>query len=660
MAAKTRYLQLSLTTMLEYNIDVNVEEFQGNKFEFLYTRLKNGHTAILSPCSYEVKYNDNTGKFEKLPSDKFITLNTINHTAVPTSAKEGEWFIFNDPDYNYVVDASTSDNEAGNLHSLDNDDNKVKSYLDYCTVDVDDEGNKLSPAQETKGFKYFSIEGVDSPKWNNLKLYFSSGYDFSDIYAGLLRISLETNDGGFLDLCNLFYTKSNIYKYITYMTKPIVFGNIIYDKYLNIRILSPSTIANNFNGDDQYDSHFMTKLCNVKPHSPVKIMFSYIENENYSLENIEYNVNKLIRNENDVILENVACYFSRSSSIKGTIPTDDLNSDNLGVYIANTPNYPYIEFYGTWKDTPLNSAIVHKFNTDIMLYDKSLIRRGEVAYEVDEDYTPEYNMKKWIALHEIQCDIIDTDKNILKSETYTQSQAFLGEKNETVKFYYRPIIFDDYTTMNIVNSNAVMTINYTLRFMNIEDSVQFTKTGSMSLYGNSLFKFCGKTTTLNFSDRLPYKVYNKIINQTQELTPSQKTSGLTTKYIKTFYDSTTIVLDVDGVAMNNNSYVMTMSQAPKNYKFVFKKTDINGNTNYLDLSDTYYKLYTHDAYNNEIVIEPTYSNNMNLLLGELEFNINSNNLNKMKEVPASDRKISIVAYNTDNSVSSMYDMMYTF
>ena len=56
MAAKTRYLQLSLTTMLEYNIDVNVEEFQGNKFEFLYTRLKNGHTAILSPCSYEVKF----------------------------------------------------------------------------------------------------------------------------------------------------------------------------------------------------------------------------------------------------------------------------------------------------------------------------------------------------------------------------------------------------------------------------------------------------------------------------------------------------------------------------------------------------------------------------------------------------------------------------
>jgi hypothetical protein len=82
--------------------------------------------------------------------------------------------------------------------------------------------------------------------------------------------------------------------------------------------------------------------------------------------------------------------------------------------------------------------------------------------------------------------------------------------------------------------------------------------------------------------------------------------------------------------------------------------------NYVDMTDAYYKLYARDINKKEIVIEPTYSNNMNLVLGELEFNISSSNLSRLKEVPVTERNISIVVYNADNSVSSMYDMKYTF
>ena len=229
-----------------------------------------------------------------------------------------------------------------------------------------------------------------------------------------------------------------------------------------------------------------------------------------------------------------------------------------------------------------------------------------------------------------------------------------------MKFYYRPIVFDDYTTLNIAQGDVAMVINYTLRFMNIEDGVQIVKNGSLSLSGNDLFKFCGKTTSLGFSDRLPYKVYNKIVEQKQVISNNASQSSLKTKFIKTFYNATNIFLDYNGVATGNGNFTLALSQAPRNYKFVFKQEDINGNMNYLDMTDAYYKLFARDINKKEIVIEPTYSNNMNLALGELEFNISSSHLNKLKAVPAEDRRISIVVYNADNSVSSMYDMKYTF
>ena len=50
---------------------------------------------------------------------------------------------------------------------------------------------------------------------------------------------------------------------------------------------------------------------------------------------------------------------------------------------------------------------------------------------------------------------------------------------------------------------------------------------------------------------------------------------------------------------------------------------------------------------------------MNIGLGELEFNLNTSVINKLKEVSPTDRKMSIVCYNTDGTLTSMYDMSFT-
>ena len=626
MGIKTRYLQLSDTTMMEYCLHEN--EAEANDFAFLYTKLKNGHYAMFSPASYEAKQSDSS--VVKLPSDEVRSVNTLFHLAVPTDAEDSNWYSFIDPDYKYAT--------ASVLNELDPAQVAVNEYSAYCSTP----GTDLT----SDPFYYKKVTSDKNPGWDRVRLYFTSGYDFSDIYSGLLRISVQRNDEAYLDLCNFMYMRSNVYKYITYMASPIIFGNFIYDKYLEIALPSIDGLSNMFND-----------IFNIKTGSTLKLMFAYVSNDNKTLSNIEYSVSDLFNTPHKTTLTNVNCSFSRTSFIKGAIPVNKLNSDNLGVYLAEDADRPYIEFCGTWKDEPLSTQIVQRFNVDIQLYDQSLVRKNSV-YEVDENYTPEYNLKKWVAMHEIKATVVDTDDNILKSETYSMSQVFIGGDEQT-KFYYRPVILDDKVIADIIESNVALIINYTLRLMNIEDSVQFTKSGSLSLSGNSLYKFVGSSTTLKFSERMPYKVYNKIIENKQEIVGSAVASP-SVKYVKTFYNSTDVVLDSNSNTYENTGYTLVISPAPKTYKFVFKIKDINGNYKFMDLTDTYYKLYGKDNGDNDIVIEPTYSSNMNMLLGELEFALTASTIAKLKAVAADKRKLSIVAYNTDNSVSSMYDFSYTF
>ena len=116
-----------------------------------------------------------------------------------------------------------------------NSDNIIaKEYGKYCKLNT--AGTSLSSDNSEEKFEIFNTS--KSLGFDVIKLYFVSGYDFSDIFAGLLRLSVPRNDGKFLDLCNFIYTKGIVHKYIKFMTKPIIFGNFIYDKYIEIAVPS--------------------------------------------------------------------------------------------------------------------------------------------------------------------------------------------------------------------------------------------------------------------------------------------------------------------------------------------------------------------------------------------------------------------------------------
>lgn len=679
MSKKTRYLQLSDTMMMEYNLNDDTTSKDYTAADgILYTHLKDGHYAIFSPLSSEMTFNKDTQKASKRPTKEILTTNTLQHLAVPTDTSGGNWYTMIDSNNEFIT--------ADVMKTINCAALKAKEYASYCTapvedsdevfyyfpnVDVNSDGvvniadvtafnNKILNGTGVSDDRadvngdgeinaadivtlYNNLtNGYVMPRWDSLKLYLVNGYDFSDVFGILAKIYVKRTDGKFLDLCNFFFTKNTAYELVQYLAKPIIFGNFIYDRYIEINLMSIYDLCLTSPINDELK---------IKSDSPIRLTFSYVNEDNFEINSISYTISELAKKE--VSNTKVSCEFTKSVSLNGTLPTEKLNSDNLGVYIAQDPQTPYFQFYGTWKNYPLTFDIVQNFNKTITLYDTSLVRKTEAAYEVDNDYQVELNLRKWIAVHDITCTFF-RDNEVIKTENYSMTQVFTtAEKDDEItKFYYRPLIFDEELAYVVTSVN----VDYVMKFINVDDRVQFTKYGALST--TDVKRFYAKGTQLGSTDLIPYKVYNKIIESKQVLSGSL-TGSAKTKYVKMFYNTNDVILYNGDANYSNGTFTLQLSRVSKNYKFVFKNKYANGTTKFFDLSNGYYKLYIQSPDGN-ITIEPTYSTNMNLTLGEIEFNISNSILTKLSNIDESSRYMSIVACNDDNSVSSMYDFSYTF
>ena len=647
MALKSRFLQISDIMMFEYVMHEgpnNADE--SNPTSFIYTKLKDNHTLLLSPISYEcVKTIDEKSNDKYKIMKNPLSINTLNHTVVPSDAQDSMFFHFLDPDYKYIDESIMNDIYY----------NQVKARM-YGKHMLNPFNNNSAPLEN-----YYS--NITDVRWDSARLYFVNGYDFSNIYGIYMRISVSGNDikdingkiietDRIIDLCDIFINKSTFYKLCKFSINPTMFGNNIYDRYIEVNVACVWDLIKNKYNHNHYDTELFEAL-NINDDTQIKLSFAYITEDDMAMRIL--NLNEYTDADKyefpNIDKDNIVLDFTRSSVLNGIIPRVDLNSDNLGAYISECHDMPYLIFYATWRDKPLTAHTVWSFNKGIRLYDRSLIR-DDYEEEVDDDYKPEYDMKKWLVIHEIKCSFCMAD-HVVKEETYSMTQIFVNDTDPN-KFYYRPIIFDEAVGMYIDNVQIV----YTMRLVNSHDKIQFVKISTLSLHGN-MSRYYVKGTSLKIADLTPYKVYNKIIEHKHESIHNQN-GAQKTKYIKVFYNSTEVVLDDQGNVVNGEyNYTLNVSQAPKSYKFVFKTLGSNGTYSYMDMSNGYYKLFFRDEGGNNNLIDPTFSTNMNLYVGELEFNFNTSMINKMLAVSEEERKMSIVAYNEDGTVSSMFDFMYS-
>lgn len=647
--SKTRYLHLNKVMMLEYKL-LGEAYAPDNDFSndetFYYTKLLDGHYLIFSPNTAEVSFDTN-GKATPYSANatELKSFNTLNHLAIPKDKKDAEWYTFIDNSFEFC--------EQDELNSL-----KYKQYSKYLT-------NPLDPGSSNK---VEVLRVYSKMRYDTLKLYFVQGYDFTDMMGVLCRVFLETTkpDKSYIDLCDFFLTKASALKMVKYSDEPFIVGTDTYNKYIEIKVPCLADIWIN-SDDPSIGTTDINSILEIRENTPLHITMSSIEDGDFEISEIKKgstDIAGVIRDSfnsknYEKLNRMVNCEFYRSSTLNGAIPTDSLVSDRLGIYIAENNDLNCLEFCMTWHDTngqsrPLDFDLVSRFNHGIFLYDRSLIKEYS-AYEIDGDYTVDdsVSIKNWVIMHSLKLSYCK-DNEVLHVENYHMTQTFDRADNPTM-FYYRPLFIDE----GLVENTTNIIVDYTTRLMNIRDTVQFMNSGSLAITEN-MNRFYINTVTTGYNDFVPFKIYNKIVENKHEV---KKAAAIVPKikYVKTFYNSTDIVLEGNsGTYYTSDNIVVQISQVPKNYKFVLKNTQSDGVYDYMDLTDGYYKLYTKDANNNEIILEPTYSSNMNMLLGELEFNLPASVISKLQNVNPSERKMSLIVQNEDNSISSLFDFRYEF
>ena len=256
------------------------------------------------------------------------------------------------------------------------------------------------------------------------------------------------------------------------------------------------------------------------------------------------------------------------------------------------------------------------------------------------------SQNRWIIYHEIVTSFYNKDGKLLQlPQTYNIQQTFrLVDANNPTIFNYNPIINN-----NVISDVSFVTFEYTARLINRYDGTQIVRKGGLTSF--NVERYMTNNLKLNPNSITSYKVYNKINRIDESI--KQSNSPVKVKYVKEYVNSSNIELD-------NNGEILLNRYGGKCLITLKQKTD-NGNYNYLDLMNTSsYVLLFKDVNNVTNEINCTYSDNMNLMMGQLEFNISPTIAQKMYNVPDNDKIVAIKCKNLDGSNSIIKEIKYKF
>jgi hypothetical protein len=455
-----------------------------------------------------------------------------------------------------------------------------------------------------------TLVNVPSYALDTIKVHIISGYNFDDVAGFLLQIRAKNTGGNFVDLANFTWINqileagSNV---INFSTNALYLANRFYDKYVQFRIPSIQVLG----GDT------VTPLglaLNIKQLSDVFITYSTIPNIN------------------------VDTYLIQEQ-ISVQLPVTSV-ADNFNCFIAESTGGDYIEFYATW-----NQIIIGEYMGDI---ESGKIRLFTSNNPNDNamDFADTYGAGavKWVIMHELEVyELIPGGTTLL-----TQKYVFTQEDNFMNANFFRPVLRN-------ADIDSAYQIDYTCRLVNRMDGTQVIRKASFA--STDPKKYGLQFDRLNVDNYIPYKVFNRIEGEAfvQNITSGTQQS----KFVKVFYDTTTVGMNMNNEILPQGTGPLFLKRGDGAYLFHFQKIDTaNGDqVNNVDLSGAYnYGLLFIMDDQSKLEISPTYSTNMNTVLGQLEFKIMEGQVSKLLQ--QTNNAYSIVVKNPDGSQYTFYEGVF--
>lgn len=563
-------------------------------------------------------YNYDGGVIE---DDDVETIQVSNTSRIVTLGTGEQLFINND--LVNCLALPIGNNNADYFNTLNKYDVTFEKFLDAYTKST---GKTIK--SETSCIS-------ETIPYDVIRLHVSTGYMFDNAYGFFLKVYTKSSDEDQQNVQLLSYAYNKTFSKFTYNMNPIFFSNRMFDKYIEIKIPSVKYLSLNTNSP----LGSMLKVNNGLNN--INIVFNDLYDGNYTVYDLDSVNSGLYRNDQKVMVD--CGEFTVDKRSATSIPVT-ATTDNFNIYISENTSGDYIEYYTTWKGTPLNSEIVSKFNTTIPLYNVS-----RTAFNNRYEAANMESNEMWCVMHTLNV-YLNCGTNQYLLDNISNTQYFNANSNGT-KFYYRPIPNRiNELGISVTDIDSILII-YNAKLINLVDGTgtQILRTGSIAVKPDRYL--INANNNLNASDIFNYTIYNKIVKTNQQIQNNAEVSKV--KYTKVFYNNSNINL-----SGNTGSYTLALGNSPKNYKFTFTQDGINNTTDYLNFSNSYYKLYSRDVDGNDIYIDATYSDNMNPVLGELEFYIPISVIKKLKAVPTANRFMSIVAVNQDNTISTVYEFTY--
>lgn len=506
---------------------------------------------------------------------------------------------------------------------------------------------------------------------DKIKIYLCTGYQFNSIAGISLRVKGKVNYvyyrqsmgspnyqkriNDYIILLDYYLPKEMLpaKDNIEYLAQPFYMNNKFYDRCIEISFPSPYDCALN-----QQDIDFIYETVdknndniyfrgNIYENAPVIVEFATISPDYISLKNVDST--------------DYAATFSTDSIRQLSINVDS-NAKYFNVNLMADPRTNTILYYPVYGI----GNNMQDFNIDIMaaidnghipMLDDDENTNGNIDGYIDEFDEGAY---RWVIINELtvtynyQYIYYGADKNtpITDTEYYSNTIDYTGKDLSHGEFWKSRFVLYPKSRQNMEVTSCF--IKYTCHLYNRLNCIDIAKSASMCIDRKEIGKYLPQHKQLNISNINDYKIINKINKVSAQAGTNKET--VIEKYIKTYYDVTTLIIkDMEsGQMYTNGKMTLRLKHTNSNYMI---RLYINNNENVripYDLTGTEkYKLVFPSISGDKIKIYPNMdSENNNLGIGALVFYISEQNVKQIMNVPASERYFALMTDNTDMSQES--------
>ena len=462
---------------------------------------------------------------------------------------------------------------------------------------------------------YFSdasaIVGTSGNKYphDTVKVHIVSGYNFDDITGFLLQVRAKDTDGNLVDISDFTWIKQiNGDAVQKFASNTLYLVNRFYDKYIEFKIPSIQELGGGTGPG-------LETALSIAQLSDVYITYSTIPITNNNI-------------------------YNQSESIRVQLPVTSV-ADNFNCFIAEGTSGDFIEFYATWND-----QIIGEYMSDI---ESGRIRLYTSNNPNDnyEEFTDRYGTGaiKWTVMHELYVyEHIPNGSSLL-----TQKFVFTQEDNWNDPNYFRPVIQN-------ADIDSSYSIDYICRLTNRMDGSQIIRKATFA--STDPKKYGRYFTRLNVDNIIPYNVFNRIEGEASQVFTNVNNEK--PKFIKIFYDTTTVTLDAENTIYPQGTGPLFLKKGDSTYLFNF--TRLNAVTDPIqrenvDLSGVFnYELLFVKDDDSKIEVPPTYSSNMNTVLGQLEFKLMDNQIESL--LKQTNNTFQIRVKNPNGTSYTFYEGLY--